>query len=69
MDFAMESLNKHRIQYIEDKVNEAIEADYPIRVYTLPQEEDPCHPRLGAHQNQLAASEYGRGPYCRDCWA
>jgi misacylated tRNA(Ala) deacylase len=36
MDFAMENLNKQRIEYIEDKVNEAIEADYPIRVYTLP---------------------------------
>ena len=38
MDFAMENLNKERITYIEERVNEAIEADYPIRVYTLPRE-------------------------------
>jgi len=38
MDFAMENLNKERITYIEERVNEAIEADYPIRVYTLPRD-------------------------------
>ena len=38
MDFAMENLDKERIAYIERKVNEAIQADYPIRVYTLPRE-------------------------------
>jgi misacylated tRNA(Ala) deacylase len=38
MDFAMENLNKERIAYIEQRVNEAIEADYPIKVYTLPRE-------------------------------
>lgn len=38
MDFAMENLNKERIAYIEQKINEAVEADYPIRVYTLPRE-------------------------------
>jgi misacylated tRNA(Ala) deacylase len=38
MDFAMENLDKERIAYIEQSVNEAIEADYPIHVYTLPRE-------------------------------
>ncbi len=38
MDFAMENLDRSRIEYIEDRVNEAIEADYPIQVYTLPRE-------------------------------
>jgi len=46
MDFAMENLNKQRIEYIEDKVNEAIEADYPIRVYTLPREKALAIPDL-----------------------
>jgi misacylated tRNA(Ala) deacylase len=38
MDFAMEDLNKERLAYIEQKINEAVQADYPIRVYTLPRE-------------------------------
>jgi misacylated tRNA(Ala) deacylase len=38
MDFTMEDLNQERIAYIEKKVNEAIEADYPIQVYSLPRE-------------------------------
>jgi misacylated tRNA(Ala) deacylase len=38
MDFAMENLDKERIGYIEQKINEAIDADYPIRVYALPRE-------------------------------
>lgn len=38
MDFAMENLDRERILSIEQKVNEAIEADYPLRVYTLPRE-------------------------------
>lgn len=38
MDFAMENLNKERIAYIEEKINEAVEADYPIKVYKLPRE-------------------------------
>jgi misacylated tRNA(Ala) deacylase len=46
MDFAMENLNKQRIEYIEDKVNEAVEADYPIRVYTLPREKALAIPDL-----------------------
>src|SRR5437588_3213115 len=46
MDFAMENLNKQRIEYIEDKVNEAVEADYPIRVYTLPREKAFAIPDL-----------------------
>lgn len=46
MDFAMENLDKERINYIEDKVNEAIEADYPIHVYTLPREKAFAIPDL-----------------------
>lgn len=46
MDFAMENLNKERIAYIEDKVNDAIEADYPIRIYTLPREKAFAIPDL-----------------------
>jgi misacylated tRNA(Ala) deacylase len=38
MDFAMENLDRERIALIERKVNEAVEADYPIHVYTLPRE-------------------------------
>ena len=38
MDFSMENLDRERITYIEQKVNEAIQADHPIRVYTLPRE-------------------------------
>ena len=38
MDFAMENLNKERMAYIEQKINEAVEADYPIKVYKLPRE-------------------------------
>lgn len=38
MDFAMENLDKERIAYIERKINEAIQADYPVKVYTLPRE-------------------------------
>jgi misacylated tRNA(Ala) deacylase len=46
MDFAMENLNKERIAYIEEKINEAVEADYPIRVYTLPREKAFAIPDL-----------------------
>ncbi len=38
MDFAMDDLSKERIAYIEEKINEAVKADYPIRIYTLPRE-------------------------------
>src|SRR5947208_958447 len=38
MDFAMENLGKERIAYIEQKINEAVQADYPIKVYKLPRE-------------------------------
>jgi len=46
MDFAMENLNKERIAYIEQKINEAVEADYPIRVYKLPREKAFAIPDL-----------------------
>jgi misacylated tRNA(Ala) deacylase len=46
MDFAMENLNKERITYIEERVNEAIEADHPIRVYALPREKAFAIPDL-----------------------
>ncbi len=31
-------MSKERIDYIEEKINEVVEADYSIRVYTLPRE-------------------------------
>ncbi len=46
MDFAMEDLNKERLAYIEQKINEAVEADYPVRVYTLPREKAFAIPDL-----------------------
>jgi misacylated tRNA(Ala) deacylase len=46
MDFAIESLDRNRVDYIEEKVNQAIEADYPIRVYTLPREKAFAIPDL-----------------------
>src|SRR5437879_7947887 len=46
MDFAMENLNKERIAYIEEKINEAVQADYPIRVYALPREKAFAIPDL-----------------------
>ena len=46
MDFAMENLDKQRIADIERLVNEAVAADYPIRVYTLPREKAFAIPDL-----------------------
>jgi misacylated tRNA(Ala) deacylase len=46
MDFAMENLDRERILSIEQKVNEAIEADYPLHVYTLPREKAFAIPDL-----------------------
>ncbi|GCE49623.1 misacylated tRNA(Ala) deacylase [Thermosporothrix hazakensis] len=46
MDFAIDNLDKERIAYIETKINEAVEADYPIRVYTLPREKAFAIPDL-----------------------
>jgi misacylated tRNA(Ala) deacylase len=46
MDFSMENLDKERIAYIEKRVNEAIQADYPIRVYSLPREKAFAIPDL-----------------------
>ncbi len=46
MDFAMEDLSRERIAYIEEKITEAVEADYPIRVYTLPREKAFAIPDL-----------------------
>jgi misacylated tRNA(Ala) deacylase len=46
MDFAMENLNKERIAHIEERVNQAIEADYPIRVYALPRDKAFAIPDL-----------------------
>jgi misacylated tRNA(Ala) deacylase len=34
----MDDLSKERIAFIEEKINEAVKADYPIRIYTLPRE-------------------------------
>jgi misacylated tRNA(Ala) deacylase len=46
MDFAMEDLSRDRIAYIEEKITEAVEADYPIRVYTLPRDKAFAIPDL-----------------------
>jgi misacylated tRNA(Ala) deacylase len=46
MDFAMEDLSKERLVLIEEKINQAVEADYPIRVYSLPREEAFAIPDL-----------------------
>jgi misacylated tRNA(Ala) deacylase len=46
MDFSMENLDKERVATIEKMVNEAIQADYPIRVYTLPREKAFAIPDL-----------------------
>jgi misacylated tRNA(Ala) deacylase len=46
MDFAMEDLNKERVALIEQKINEHVQADYPIRVYTLPREKAFAIPDL-----------------------
>ncbi len=46
MDFSMENLDKERITAIEQMVNDAIEADYPIRVYALPREKAFAIPDL-----------------------
>lgn len=46
MDFAMEDLNKERLAFIEEKINEAVQADYPVRVYTLPREKAFAIPDL-----------------------
>ena len=57
MDFAMENLDKDRIAYIEQRVNEAIEADYPIRVYTLPREKAFAIPDLVRTKINLLPAE------------
>lgn len=46
MDFSMENLDKERIAYIERRINEAVQADYPIRVYTLPRDKAFAIPDL-----------------------
>jgi misacylated tRNA(Ala) deacylase len=46
MDFSMENLDRERIATIERWVNEAIIADYPISVYTLPREKAFAIPDL-----------------------
>lgn len=46
MDFAMEDLNKERLALIEEKINEAVQADYPIHIYTLPREKAFAIPDL-----------------------
>lgn len=39
MDFAIETFVPEMVHDIEARVNEAVEADYPIKVYTLPREQ------------------------------
>ncbi len=46
MDFAMEDFSKERVAYIQEKINEHVQADYPIHVYTLPREKAFAIPDL-----------------------
>jgi misacylated tRNA(Ala) deacylase len=46
MDFSMENLDRERINTIERMVNKAVEADYPLRVYSLPREKAFAIPDL-----------------------
>ncbi|MGH2507968.1 MAG: alanyl-tRNA editing protein, partial [Ktedonobacteraceae bacterium] len=46
MDFAMEDLSKERLALIEEKINEAVQADYPVQVYTLPRDKAFAIPDL-----------------------
>lgn len=46
IDVSMENLDKEQVAIIEKKANEAILADYPIRVYTLPREKAFAIPDL-----------------------
>jgi len=39
MDFATEMYDKERISFIEQKTNEAIQKNFPIKIYMLPREE------------------------------
>jgi misacylated tRNA(Ala) deacylase len=39
MDFAIETFLPELVRDVEARVNEAVEADYPIKVYTLPREQ------------------------------
>jgi misacylated tRNA(Ala) deacylase len=39
MDFTLEQFDQNTIRLIEERANEAIQADYPIKVYVLPREE------------------------------
>jgi misacylated tRNA(Ala) deacylase len=57
MDFAMEDLNRERLAYIEEKINEAVQADYPIHVYTLPREKAFAIPDLIRTKINLLPSE------------
>jgi misacylated tRNA(Ala) deacylase len=57
MDFAMEDLSMERIDYIEEKIHEAAEADYSIRVYTLPREQAFAIPDLIRTKRNLLPPE------------
>lgn len=57
MDFSMEKLDRARIDAIEDKVNTAIDADYPIQVYSLPREKAFAIPDLVRTKINLLPSE------------
>jgi misacylated tRNA(Ala) deacylase len=39
MDFAIETFSLELVRDVEERVNEAVAADYPIKVYTLPRNE------------------------------
>jgi misacylated tRNA(Ala) deacylase len=46
MDFDIESFSKEKIKFIENKCNEAIEQDYPIKIAFLPRKEADKDPDL-----------------------
>ena len=52
----MEDLSKERITSIEEKIQEAVEADSSIRVYTLPREKAFAIPDLIRTKNKSTPS-------------
>ncbi len=57
LDVALEQLDKEQVDALEAKVNEAISADYPIRVYTLPGEKAMEIPDLLRTRGMLSSAE------------
>ncbi len=57
MDFAMENLSKDKLPFIETRVNEAVDADYPVRVYNLPREKAFSIPDLVRTKTNLLPAD------------